>query len=134
MTNIYYFIAGFICSTILFILKRKNTPKDPARYGLLSSSFTASDAHQKNVSINIEAEVMEIESNGTKSKIKIISNKNRHGKMQPAISVDKSAFEDEHWKNKLADHLDNTWVKTSDIEWLTNTISERDKKIGEILK
>ena len=90
--------------------------------------------YQKGVSVDYEIEVVEIDSNGTKSKIKVLSNKNRRGEIQPAIVSSQSIFGDLYWKTKIADQLDNTWIETNSIEWLSNPASERDKKITEILK
>lgn len=139
MIHLYYFLAGFLCSSILFFFlfflrKKKLTPKAPLKSGLLTRSYICSDAYQKGISVDYEIEVVEIDSNGTKSKIKVLSNRNRRGEKQPAVTSSQSSFGDLYWKTKISDQLDNTWVETNSIEWFSNPASERDKKITEILK
>jgi hypothetical protein len=85
---------------------------------IFGRSYTNASKGQYSVDIEIE----EIESTSKQTKVRVLN-----------ISFFDSSFTSQ--KNNLIQMTNNSWVDTSEIEWIQDSIEEkRDKKIDEILK
>lgn len=74
-------------------------------------------------SVVASLEVAEIESTEVKSKVKVLE-----------ISFNNSKYNTTKWKEKIKTLVDNTWINTSDIEWINKSKSiERAEKLDKIL-
>ena len=93
------------------------------RRGLIKGDYVITDPLSTD-KINVQFEVGELESTDTRSKVVVIS-----------LVTDNSLYnQSEIEKKKLSSMIDMSWVKSSDIEWITSTSDSRNKKIDEILK
>jgi hypothetical protein len=114
-----------ICGSLIlgFILGKwyvnSKKPKVLKRRGVIfGRSYTNASKGQFSVHIEIE----EIESTSKQTKVRVLN-----------ISFGDSSFITQ--KSNLIRIIDNSWIETSDIEWIQDSVEEkRDKKIDEILK
>jgi len=122
MINILFFVSGCILTSFLFLYVKKNKKETFLRRGLLQNSYSACENGSKE-SVEANLEVAEIESSETKSKVKVLE-----------VSFDKSKYNTTRWKEKVKTLVDNTWINTSDIEWINkNKSTERAEKLDKIL-
>jgi hypothetical protein len=78
--------------------------------------------NNKGKRFEVQMEVEEVESTIDKSKIKVLS-----------IVCNKSEFNTISYKNTIKGLINNTWVLSSEIEWLNGKSEERNNKIDKIL-
>ncbi len=112
-------------ANILISSKKKDKSDLYLRRGLIKRDYTITDPLSTSKEpINVHFEVGELESTDTRSKVVVIS-----------LVTDKSLYnQSEIEKKKLISMIDMSWVKSSDIEWITSSSDLRNKKIDEILK
>lgn len=120
-----YFIIGFasfisgIISTYLYI-KERSKNENYKRRGLILRKYSVTTLGNIIGNIDVTYEVGEIDRTLNKSKVKVIS----------AISSESDSD-----YQSLIKMIDNSWVNSSEIEWIEATIEDvRDKKISELLK
>lgn len=118
-------IGTVLFANILISSKEKDKPDLYLRRGLIKRDYTITDPLSTSKEpINVHFEVGELESTDTRSKVVVIS-----------LVTDKSLYnQSEIEKKKLSSMIDMSWVKSSDIEWITSSSDLRNKKIDEILK
>lgn len=122
MINILFFVSGCILTSILFLYVKKRKKVTFLRRGLLQNSYSAYEGGSKE-SVVANLEVAEIESTEVKSKVKVLE-----------ISFNNSKYNTTKWKEKIKTLVDNTWINTSDIEWINKSKStERAEKLDKIL-
>lgn len=120
--------------TVLFVnilIFFKDKESSYLRRGLIRGDYVITDplstfgVHTTTTDkINVQFEVGELESTDTRSKVVVIS-----------LVTDNSLYnQSEIEKKKLSSMIDMSWVKSSDIEWITSSSDSRNKKIDEILK
>jgi len=127
---IIYLIIGFllgITTNILFlkINKNKNSKSVPfLRRGIYSTSYSISDSSSyDSESIAVQYEIGEIEYSNGKSKVKTID-----------LSTSRSRYNKSGtYKDNLCAMIDNTWLDSSEIEWIDSSVQQRDDKINKIL-
>lgn len=112
--------------TVLFVnilIFFKDKESSYLRRGLIRGDYVITDPLSTD-KINVQFEVGELESTDTRSKVVVIS-----------LVTDNSLYnQSEIEKKKLSSMIDMSWVKSSDIEWITSSSDSRNKKIDEILK
>ena len=112
--------------TVLFVnilIFFKDKESSYLRRGLIKGDYVITDPLSTD-KINVQFEVGELESTDTRSKVVVIS-----------LVTDNSLYnQSEIEKKKLSSMIDMSWVKSSDIEWITSSSDSRNKKIDEILK
>lgn len=115
---LFIFIGYIICYFHIGKGKNENTK----RKGLLSRTYTIGDP-SSNRSLDVEFEVMEIESTDTKTKVKVVGSFASNSEYNTGTS-----------KDKLIKMIDGSWVPTNDISWIEKSTSQkRDDKINELL-
>lgn len=99
-------------------------PKEPeiiGRRGLIFQKSLTNTNKGVQKSYDVDVEIEEIESTSTKTKIKVLN-----------IIFNDTEFIPQ--KDSVTLLMNNSWVDTSDIEWIEDIQGQRDKKINEILK
>lgn len=123
MSQLIFFILGCISTYLYFNSKGLLKSKVYKRRGIYEHQLsTTGDFIEKSVSFLVTMEVEEIESTNNKSKIRILS-----------VKASQSQFNTDSYINTIKKMIDNTWVKTDSIEWITGKAEERTNKINEIL-
>lgn len=89
------------------------------RKGLYKGVFTSTNSLNK-FEADVLIEIGEIESSGTKSKVKVINIQSTNG-----LTAER--------KKDISGIIDNTWIDSNSIEWLDFTSTQRDEKIDNIL-
>jgi hypothetical protein len=93
------------------------------RRGVLEKEFSVTDGITgKSKTIHVQYEVGELESTDKLSKVEIIS-------FTPA----NSEYHTEFYKKKLTELINNSWLESKGINWITTAADVRNKKIDEIL-
>jgi len=100
--------------------KSKEEPKYTRR-GIWSNGYSGGSGENKK-SFEVQFELGELESTSTKSKVEVIS-----------MVSSRSEYNDTTTKKKLAEMVDNTWMLSTDIEWIDETSKMRNDKIDQIL-
>lgn len=123
---LFYFLVltiGFYLGWLIKGISIKNkVPDVPKRRGLFLKDYTAEGTGVVG-SFESIYEILELESTDTMSKIKVISVKSSNSKYNSGFYVD-----------KLKDMIDDSWVNTSDIKWITTVSDMRANKIDALLK
>jgi|GEM_PF-3885865 len=138
MLQLCYFISGIIIGFIFGSFSNMNKIKSKKlnevknlKRGIINRKYTSESPFEKSESVDVDIEIYEVECTNTKSKIKII----RDEKNNPSIIFSNSKFNTNQSKKKVIDFIDNSWVETNSIEWITDTLStQREQKINKILK
>ena len=126
MNFIIGLIVGFItCFIISSTYNKKKKDKEeyvtfPGRRGLYDREYTVTNS---NKNFETRFEIYEIESTDTLSKVKVISVKS---------SLSEYNSNDSKY-SALVSMIDNSWIPTADIQWITNRPEERNNKIDKIL-
>ena len=121
--NFLYFISGCFFTSAFFLIKKRKKAIDTRRRGIMDRTFTSTDNNTSiTENIQVQIEILEIESSDTKSKIQVLE-----------IIFDKSKFATDDTKSKLKDLINNSWVSSADIEWINNKSSIRNDKIDNLL-
>ena len=94
------------------------------RRGLLDKQYTMSNSYtNKSENFEVSFEVGELERTDKKSKIYVID-----------CHVSASQYSDEDTISKIKKLVDNTWVNSSDVEWISpHTADVRNDKLDKIL-
>jgi hypothetical protein len=120
-------ILGLIPGGILYRAKYKEKkrlsliPKH-IRRGILTNECGISRAGTKLYDVEVQFEVGELESTDTMSKIEVIS-----------CTVSQSSSNSEKDRKEFSDMVNNSWVDSDRIKWITSTASKRNSKIDQIL-
>lgn len=129
MINILFFISGCALTSFVFMVlkKRKKTPINQlnfGRRGLIHNKYSASSRIDPSMPESVEAviEIIEIDSSDTKSKVKVLE-----------IIINKSKYNTTAWKERVKSMTDNSWVESSEIEWIKSKSTERAEKLDKIL-
>ena len=140
MIHVYWFLGSIIISVgINYLLfgnnkvvteeKREEEKEEKEekkvvyqRRGICEKSYTNIDDN-KRTSFLAQYELGEIESTRTKSKVVVIS-----------VVTNKSEFNNnKHVIANITGMVNNTWMLSSEIEWIENKAKERNDKIDNIL-
>jgi hypothetical protein len=123
------FIIGMIfggVATYLVLGKKIFSPKKTvpkySRRGLYSNSYSISQHGIKKHDVTVQFEIGELESTDTMSKVEVIScitNRSQHNK--------------ESEKKEFIGLINNSWIRSNDIQWITTIASQRNDKIDQIL-
>lgn len=100
---------------------KKSNTKEYLRRGIWTNGYTGGSGDKKK-SFDVQFELGEVESTSTKSKVEVIS-----------LVSSMSEYNDKSYKKKLTKMVDNTWLLSSDIEWIDDTSKMRNDKIDQIL-
>lgn len=121
-------LIGFILGLPIGFIKwnKKTVPvvEKYSRRGLLYKEFSVTDnmtGRKSTVECNFE--IGELESTDTLSKVEVIF-----------VQSNQSEYNSDYNKKKLTDMVNNTWITSKDIHWITTTADVRNKKIDQILK
>jgi hypothetical protein len=114
-----------VISTLL-IKKNMNNRTVPTKFspyirrGIWKNSYKSSSMGQ----VEVQFELGEVESTSTKSKVVVISS-----------TTDQSEFNtSDILMIKINSMVNNTWMLSNDIEWISDILKVRGEKIDEILK
>lgn len=125
MITLYIFlgiIIGFSISYIFNKYSKPNTIIIPKRRGLVSRPYVMGSKSDHPTNFTVEYEVEEIERTSTRSKIKILD-------MVCSKDIDKEQ------SIRLQKMFNNSWLITTDVEWLESSIEDvRNDKINKLLK
>ena len=123
------FFTGFIIRPLFFSSKRSdkksaNMEKTYLRKGLYTQKYQVTQLGVKVREIELDFEVAEIERTQTKSKVKVLD--------MVSTSADYNSASSQ--RDKLKSMVENSWVNSSEIEWIEEDLSEkRNEKINKIL-
>lgn len=120
-------LIGFILGLPIGFIKWKKKPatvvEKYTRRGLIYKEFTITDkttGEKSTVECNFE--IGELESTNTLSKVEVIF-----------VQSNQSEYNTDFNKKRLSDMVNNTWVNSSEITWITTTADTRNKKIDQVL-
>lgn len=134
------FIIGFLIGGLIFAVlgflvgnskseettKSKNKESNYIRRGIWTNGYStfhsAGGSSKNNDKFKVQFELGEVESTSTKSKVEVIS-----------MVSSRSEFNDDSTKEKIGNMVNNTWIESSDIEWIEDTAKLRNSKIDQIL-
>ena len=126
-----FLIGGLIFGIIGFLIgnqkeeeKERETKKEEPNYirrGIWSNGYSGGSGENKK-KFEVQFELGEIESTSTKSKVVVIS-----------LVSSRSEYNDAVTKKRLSEMVDNTWMLSTDIEWIDETSKMRNDKIDQIL-
>lgn len=123
---ILYTLLGIVLGYTICYLRVKRKEKEiPKRKGLVNKSYTITDTitNSEKYSIDVEFEVIEIESTDKKTKVKVLSS-----------FASYSEYNSGPTKDKIIKMVDGSWVDSKDISWIEKSFSQkRDDKLNEIL-
>lgn len=131
------FIIGFLVGGLVFGVlgflvgnskeketETKESKKEEPNYirrGIWSNGYSGGSGENKK-KFEVQFELGEIESTSTKSKVVVIS-----------LVSSRSEYNDGATKKRLSEMVDNTWMLSTDIEWIDDTSKMRNDKIDQIL-
>jgi hypothetical protein len=114
-------ILGSVSTYLYFLNKKLKKVNKFYRRGIWTNTYTTTSSGK---SFIVQFELGELEKTSTKSKVEIIS-----------LVADQSEFNTDLNKKRISSMLNNTWIISSDIEWIENDLAKkRNDKIEEILK
>lgn len=117
------FILGLPIGFIKWKKKQEPVVEKYTRRGLLGKEFTVTDGITgRKGTVECNFEIGELESTDTLSKIEVIF-----------VKSNQSEYNTDYNKKRLIDMINNTWVNSNDIMWITTAADVRNKKIDEIL-
>jgi len=123
---VVFTIIGLItgCFIGYQIGKPKKVVKDKySRRGLYKSEYSVSIAGVNNGDVQVVFEVGELESTDTLSKIEVISVKTNRSEYNTS----------QHEQKKMKTMIDQSWIDSNSIQWITTLAEIRNNKIDEIL-
>jgi len=123
---IIWLTVGFIIGFIVRGGNKKSPVKEKyIRRGLYKIQYQVTKGPEEKPAGNIDAvfEIGEIECTDTLSKIEVISVKTN------LSEYNNSKVE----QDRLISMADNSWIKSSEITWITTVVEKRNNKIDEIL-
>ncbi len=124
------FIIGLVVGltpTLVLLIKKffaKKPPEIPrySRRGLYTNEYAVSSMGVKKYDVTVQFEVGELESTDDLSKIEVIS-----------CIASQSSSNSEKDRKEFSDMVNNSWVSSNQIKWITTTASKRNDKIDQIL-
>jgi len=112
-------ILGVGSTCLYFISKGKNKKIQFIKRGIWSNHYTCDGK-----SFDVQFELGELEKTSLRSKVKVIT-----------MVANQSKFNDDDVRKKISDMVDNTWMLSSNIEWIEDDLAtKRNDKIEQILK
>jgi hypothetical protein len=91
-----------------------------SRRGIWTNTYTTGSGK----SFGVQFELGELEKTSTRSKVEVI-----------LLTADQSEFNTDLTKKRISSMVNNTWIASSDIEWIEDDLAKkRNDKIEEILK
>lgn len=118
-------LIGFILGLPIGFIKWKKKPvvEKYSRRGLLVKEYSVTNGMTgRKSTIECNFEIGELESTDTLSKVEVIF-----------AHTNQSEYNTDHEKKRLTDMVNNTWVNSKDIIWITTAADVRNRKIDEIL-
>jgi hypothetical protein len=121
------FIIGLLIGltpSIYYIIKynKKQPPVEKyQRRGIYNVTYNVTRGDWKGTT-TIQYEIGELECTTDMSKIEVIS-----------LTSEQSRFNTPDEKKSFTDHINKSWVDSSEIKWIESVVSERNKKIEQIL-
>jgi gas vesicle protein len=129
------FIIGFLIGGLIFAVlgflvgnskseettKSKNKESNYIRRGIWNNGYSVGSGENKK-KFGVQFELGEVESTSTKSKVEVIS-----------MVSSCSEYNDDLTRKKISDMVNNTWMLSTDIEWIDDTSKMRNDKIEQIL-
>ena len=118
-------VLGFLVGNSKEEKKETESKKEEPNYirrGIWSNGYSGGSGENKK-KFEVQFELGEIESTSTKSKVVVIS-----------LVSSRSEYNDGATKKRLSEMVDNTWMLSTDIEWIDETSKMRNDKIDQILK
>jgi hypothetical protein len=99
----------------------KKSNKEYTRRGIWSNGYSGGSGENKK-KFEVQFELGEVESTSTKSKVEVIS-----------MVSSRSEYNDDLTRKKISEMVNNTWMLSTDIEWIDDTSKMRNDKIDQIL-
>ena len=123
-------VLGLIPTVVLVrknILQNKNKPPKYTRRGLYSGTYavtkaTLSQMGVKKYDVIVQFELGELESTDTMSKVEVIS-----------CVTNQSSCNNDKDRKEFSDLVNNSWMDSDQIQWITTVASKRNDKIDQIL-
>jgi hypothetical protein len=121
------FIIGLLIGltpSIYYIIKynkKKPIVEKYQRRGIYNVTYNVTRGDWKGTT-TIQYEIGELECTTDMSKIEVIS-----------LTSEQSRFNTSDEKKSFTDHINKSWVDSSEIKWIESVVSERNKKIEQIL-
>lgn len=121
------FIIGLLIGltpSIYYIIKynKKQPPVEKyQRRGIYNVTYNVTRGDWKGTT-TIQYEIGELECTTDMSKIEVIS-----------LISEQSRFNTPDEKKSFTEHINKSWVDSSEIKWIESVVSERNKKIEQIL-
>ncbi len=122
MYSLLLVILGFIIGFLIRKILRKKSKY--LRKGLYTQEYKITYNDSSLGSFEAVFEVGEIDFTDVHSKVEVISVKSNKS--------DYNTIKSE--KKKLIDMIDNSWIKSSDINWMNSKIKKRNDKIDQVLR
>lgn len=117
-------IISLLIGLILVKIDRNNKKKVKyIRRGIYSTSYsTTSDTTHKKIVFDVQFEIGELESTTSKSKVEVIH-----------CTTSSSDFNSYAFREKISKMVNNTWVLSTEIEWISDLAKVRGDKLDQIL-
>lgn len=129
------FIIGFLIGGLLFGIlgfvignskekkETKQSKKDQkyTRRGIYTNGYSGGTGASKK-SFEVQFELGEVEHTSNKSKVEVIS-----------MVSSRSEYNDDLTKKKIGEMINNTWMLSTDIEWIDDIAKLRNEKIDQLL-
>lgn len=128
-----FLVGGLVFGVLGFLIgnskeqketETKESKKEETKYirrGIWTNGYSGGSGENKK-KFEVQFELGEVESTSTKSKVVVIS-----------LASSRSEYNDVHTKKRLSEMVDNTWMLSTDIEWIDDTSKMRNDKIDQIL-
>jgi hypothetical protein len=126
-----FLIGGLIFGIIGFLIgnqkeeeKERETKKEEPNYirrGIWTNEYIGGSGENKK-DFEVQFELGEVECTSTKSKVEVIS-----------MVSSRSEYNDDLTRKKISEMVNNTWMLSTDIEWIDETSKMRNDKIDQIL-
>ena len=131
------FIIGFLVGGLIFGVlgflvgnskeketETKESKKEETKYirrGIWTNGYSGGSGENKK-KFEVQFELGEVECTSTKSKVEVIS-----------MVSSRSEYNDDLTRKKISEMVNNTWMVSTDIEWIDETSKMRNDKIDQIL-
>lgn len=114
---VVFFLIGF-----LFSRKGKSKEVHYLRRGIYTKNYTVTENGIES-QVDCQFELGELERTSTKSKVSVIS-----------VIPNRVSLHEYSWKEKFTKLVNNTWIKSSDIDWIEEDLAEkRNRTIDKLL-
>ena len=122
------FIVGFLIGGLIFGIlgffignQKEQKETEYIRRGIWVNGYSGGSGENRK-KFEVQFELGEVECTSTKSKVEVIS-----------MVSSRSEYNDDSTRKKIAEMVNNTWMSSSDIEWIDDTSKMRNDKIDQIL-